>query len=123
MDRIGGLGSQSPVGVPKEHQHFLKTHMMETDNLLEILLRLIHGECAMPFLQSVPSISAPSNSGPTILGATLAATLDQSSLIPFAICGGEGRPRPSSKSPSLSSSFFRFPFLESKEATVREKEV
>jgi 20S proteasome subunit alpha 6 len=40
--------------------------MTETDNILEILLCLVRGECATPFSQSAPSISAPSVSGPLL---------------------------------------------------------
>jgi 20S proteasome subunit alpha 6 len=40
--------------------------MTETDNILEILLCLVHRECATPFSQSTPSISAPSVSGPLL---------------------------------------------------------
>ena len=37
--------------------------MTETDNILEILLRLVRGERATPFSQSAPTITAPSVSG------------------------------------------------------------
>ena len=40
--------------------------MTETDNILEILLRLVRGERATPFSQSTPAISAPSVSGPLL---------------------------------------------------------
>jgi len=40
--------------------------MTETDNILEILLRLVRGERATPFSQSAPAISAPSVSGPLL---------------------------------------------------------
>ena len=40
--------------------------MTETDNLLEILLRLVRGERATPFSQSAPTISVPSISGPLL---------------------------------------------------------
>ncbi|KAF8639978.1 hypothetical protein AX17_001224 [Amanita inopinata Kibby_2008] len=56
----------SPVGALNERQRFLKTHMTETDNILEILLRLVRGERATPFSQSTPTISAPSVSGPLL---------------------------------------------------------
>jgi 20S proteasome subunit alpha 6 len=63
---LEGWALNSPVGVPNERQRFLKTHMTETDNILEILLRLVRGERATPFSQSAPSISAPSVSGPLL---------------------------------------------------------
>jgi len=53
------------VGVPNERQRFLKTHISETENLLEILLRLVRGERATAF-SSAPTISAPSVSGPLL---------------------------------------------------------
>jgi len=58
------MSINSPVGVQTQRQHFLKTHMTEVGNLLEILLRLVCGERATPFSQSTPTISAPSISGP-----------------------------------------------------------
>ncbi|KAF8803789.1 hypothetical protein BYT27DRAFT_7340602 [Phlegmacium glaucopus] len=63
---LDGWSTNSPVGVPNERQRFLKTHMTETDNILEILLRLVRGERATPFSQSAPAISAPSVSGPLL---------------------------------------------------------
>ncbi|KAJ2935427.1 hypothetical protein H1R20_g1667, partial [Candolleomyces eurysporus] len=60
---LEGWASNSPVGLLHERQRFLKTHMTETDNVLEILLRLVRGERATPFSQSTPTISAPSISG------------------------------------------------------------
>jgi len=51
----------------------MRTHMVETDNVLEILLRVVCGECATPFIQAAPAISVPSVSGP------LLATLSPSS--------------------------------------------
>jgi 20S proteasome subunit alpha 6 len=38
--------------------------MAETDNILEILLRLVRGECATPFTQVAPAISPRSVAGP-----------------------------------------------------------
>ncbi|KIJ70432.1 hypothetical protein HYDPIDRAFT_105152 [Hydnomerulius pinastri MD-312] len=70
---LEGWAVNSPVGVQTERQRFLKTHMTEVDNLLEILLRLVRGERATPFSQTAPAISAPSISGP------LLAALSQSS--------------------------------------------
>lgn len=64
--------SNSPVGIPSERQRFLKTHMTEADNILEILLRLVRGERATPF-STGSSISTPSITGP------LLAAMDPSS--------------------------------------------
>ncbi|EKM59603.1 uncharacterized protein PHACADRAFT_181595 [Phanerochaete carnosa HHB-10118-sp] len=55
----------SNVGVQNERQRFLRTHMTETDNILEVLLRLVRGERAS-YSQSAPVISAPSVSGPLL---------------------------------------------------------
>ncbi|KAF8845627.1 hypothetical protein BDN67DRAFT_961220 [Paxillus ammoniavirescens] len=63
---LEGWAVNSPVGVQTERQRFLKTHMSEIDNLLEILLRLVRGERATPFSQTAPAISAPSISGPLL---------------------------------------------------------
>ncbi|KAG6378411.1 hypothetical protein JVT61DRAFT_12666 [Boletus reticuloceps] len=63
---LEGWAVNSPVGVPNERQRFLKTHMTEVDNLLEILLRLVRGERATPFSQTAPAISAPTISGPLL---------------------------------------------------------
>ncbi|KAG2051299.1 hypothetical protein BDR06DRAFT_959078 [Suillus hirtellus] len=70
---LDGWAVNSPVGVPTERQRFVKTHLTEVDNMMEILLRLVRGERATPFSQSTPAISAPSVSGP------LLAALSQSS--------------------------------------------
>lgn len=67
---LDGWAINSPVGVQTERQRFLKTHMTEVDNLLEILLRLVRGERATPFSQSTPAISAPSISGPLLTALT-----------------------------------------------------
>lgn len=59
---LEGWASNSPIGTPTERQRFLKTHMTETDNILEILLRLVRGERATPFSSnqtSVPNVSGP----------------------------------------------------------------
>lgn len=61
-----GWSVNSPVGSSNERQRFLKTHMSETDNILEVLLRLVRGERATPFTQSAPTISAPSITGPLL---------------------------------------------------------
>lgn len=63
---LEGWAVNSPVGIQNERQRFLKTHMTEVDNLLEILLRLVRGERATPFSQTAPAISAPSISGPLL---------------------------------------------------------
>ncbi len=55
----------SSVGQQTERQRFLRTHMTETDNILEVLLRLVRGERAS-YSQSAPVISAPSVSGPLL---------------------------------------------------------
>lgn len=70
---LEGWAVNSPVGVQTERQRFLKTHMTEADNLLEILLRLVRGERATPFSQSTPAISAPSISGPLLAALTQSA--------------------------------------------------
>lgn len=44
--------------------------MTETDNILEILLRLVRGERATAFSHSTPAISAPSVSGPLLSALT-----------------------------------------------------
>lgn len=63
---LDGWATNSPAGVLNERQRFLKTHMTETDNILEILLRLVRGERATASYQSTPAISAPSVSGPLL---------------------------------------------------------
>uniref|UniRef100_A0A0W0FL96 Proteasome subunit alpha type 1 n=1 Tax=Moniliophthora roreri TaxID=221103 RepID=A0A0W0FL96_MONRR len=50
---------------PTERQRFIKTHLSETENLLEILLRLVRGERATAF-QSNTNISAATLSGPLL---------------------------------------------------------
>jgi len=63
---LDGWAVNSPVGQHSERQRFLKTHMTETDNVLEILLRLVRGERATPFAPSGPALSAPSVTGPLL---------------------------------------------------------
>jgi len=63
---LEGWSVNSPIGTLTERQRFLRTHMTDTDNILEILLRLVRGERATPFSQSAPTISAPSISGPLL---------------------------------------------------------
>ncbi|KAH7888058.1 hypothetical protein F5I97DRAFT_1952520 [Phlebopus sp. FC_14] len=67
---LEGWAVNSPVGVVTERQRFLKTHMTESENLLEILLRLVRGERATPFSQTAPAISAPSIFGPLLTALT-----------------------------------------------------
>ncbi|KAK0231108.1 hypothetical protein IW262DRAFT_1342250 [Armillaria fumosa] len=62
---LDGWAVNSPVGAQNERERFVKTHMTEMDNLLEILLRLVRGERATPFL-SGPTISTPSIVGPLL---------------------------------------------------------
>ncbi|EIN10819.1 hypothetical protein PUNSTDRAFT_142743 [Punctularia strigosozonata HHB-11173 SS5] len=63
---LEGWATNSPVGTQTERQRFLRTHMTETDNILEILLRLVRGERATAFAGSSSTISAPSVSGPLL---------------------------------------------------------
>lgn len=63
---LDGWAANSPVGLQTERQRFVRTHMAETDHILEILLRLVRGERATPFTQAAPAISAPSVAGPLL---------------------------------------------------------
>lgn len=63
---LDGWAVNSPAGSVTERQRFLKTHMTEPDNILEVLLRLVRGERATPFSHQAPTISAPSVSGPLL---------------------------------------------------------
>ncbi|KAI0771496.1 hypothetical protein BD413DRAFT_549026 [Trametes elegans] len=54
----------SNVGQASERQRFLRTHMTETDNIMEILLRLVRGERST-FTQNAP-LAPPSVSGPLL---------------------------------------------------------
>ncbi|KAI0643740.1 hypothetical protein C8Q79DRAFT_976511 [Trametes meyenii] len=54
----------SNVGQLTERQRFLRTHMTETDNILEVLLRLVRGERST-FTQNAP-LAPPSVSGPLL---------------------------------------------------------
>jgi len=63
---LEGWVSNSPVGALNERQRFLKTHMTEVDNILEILLRLVRGERATPFSQAPPALSSPNVTGPLL---------------------------------------------------------
>lgn len=74
---LDGWAVNSPVGAQNERERFVKTHMTEMDNLLEILLRLVRGERATPFL-SGPTISTPSIVGPLL-----------SALSPDSVHGGQ----------------------------------
>jgi 20S proteasome subunit alpha 6 len=63
---LDSWASTSPVGALNERQRFLKTHLSETDNILEILLRLVRGERATPFSQTGAALAAPNVSGPLL---------------------------------------------------------
>jgi 20S proteasome subunit alpha 6 len=63
---LEGWASNSLAGTQTERQRFLRTHLTETDNILEILLRLVRGERATAFAGSGAAISAPSVSGPLL---------------------------------------------------------
>lgn len=65
---LDSWAGNSLVGAPNERERFVKTHMSEMDNLLEILLRLVRGERATSsFNTSGQSISMPSSvSGPLL---------------------------------------------------------
>lgn len=67
---LDGWATNSTAGVVAERQKFLKTHMTEIDNVLEILLRLVRGERATPFSQSTPTLSGPSIVGPLLSALT-----------------------------------------------------
>lgn len=67
---LDGWATNSTAGVVAERQKFLKTHMTEIDNVLEILLRLVRGERATPFSQSTPTLSGPSVVGPLLSALT-----------------------------------------------------
>ena len=55
---------ESWAGANSERQRFLRTHMSETDNILEILLRLVRGERAS--VSQNTGVSAPNVSGPLL---------------------------------------------------------
>src|ERR1700761_3413491 len=61
---LDGWAGNSTVGLQTERQRFVRTHMAETDNILEILLRLVRGERATPFTQAASTISPQSVAGP-----------------------------------------------------------
>jgi 20S proteasome subunit alpha 6 len=56
----------SLAGLPAERQRFLKTHMSEPDNILEILLRLVRGERATPHSHNAPTLSTNNVAGPLL---------------------------------------------------------
>lgn len=56
--------SNSNPGTSSERQRFVRTHMTETDNILEILLRLVRGERSS--YSQTSAISQPSISGPLL---------------------------------------------------------
>lgn len=55
---------ESWAGANTERQRFLRTHMSETDNILEILLRLVRGERAS--VSQNTGVTAPNVSGPLL---------------------------------------------------------
>ena len=61
---LDSWAANSTVGLQTERQRFIRTHMAETDNILEILLRLVRGERATPFTQAGSTISPQSVAGP-----------------------------------------------------------
>jgi len=85
---LEGWASNSPVGAINERQRFLKTHMTEVDNILEILLRLVRGERATAFSQAAPAITS-NVSGPLLsalnLGSAHGAQQTHVSLAVLAI--------------------------------------
>ncbi|KAF8592466.1 hypothetical protein K439DRAFT_13551 [Ramaria rubella] len=59
--------SSSLVGLEAERQRFVKTYMSESDNMLEVLLRLVRGERATPLsFSTTPSSSNLHLSGPLL---------------------------------------------------------
>ncbi|KAH9912704.1 uncharacterized protein B0H18DRAFT_1052608 [Fomitopsis serialis] len=57
----------SNIGQQTERQRFLRTHMTETDNILEILLRLVRGErSGTGFQQATPAVASPNLVGPLL---------------------------------------------------------
>ena len=67
---MDGWAVNGNVGSQTERQRFVKTHLSEMDNVLEILLRLIRGERATAFPQSNATVAATRNGVP---GPLLAA--------------------------------------------------
>ncbi|KAI0314203.1 hypothetical protein OF83DRAFT_1174954 [Amylostereum chailletii] len=63
---LDSWATNTSAGTQSERQRFIRTHMSEADNLLEILLRLVRGERATPFSQSAPAMSSSSVSGPLL---------------------------------------------------------
>ncbi|KAL1741086.1 hypothetical protein HDZ31DRAFT_46182 [Schizophyllum fasciatum] len=61
---LEGWATGATVGTAVERQRFLKTHMNDSDNILEILLRLVRGERATSHTQN--SIHIASLSGPIL---------------------------------------------------------
>ncbi|KAJ7283497.1 hypothetical protein C8J57DRAFT_1432583 [Mycena rebaudengoi] len=58
---LEGWTVSSSAGTPTERQRFLKTHLTETDNILEILLRLVRGDRsgAQPSQANTQTIAGP----------------------------------------------------------------
>ncbi|TRM68411.1 hypothetical protein BD626DRAFT_481639 [Schizophyllum amplum] len=63
---LDGWAASAGVGTPPERQRFLKTHMCEMDNILEVLLRLVRGERATTHAQNGPAIPISTLSGPLL---------------------------------------------------------
>ncbi|KAF4602354.1 hypothetical protein EYR40_005559 [Pleurotus pulmonarius] len=82
---LEGWAVNSPAGMSSERQRFLKTHMTDPDNVLEILLRLVRGERATPFSQSGQSISPPSVSGPLLSASQGSAHGAQQTHVSLAV--------------------------------------
>jgi 20S proteasome subunit alpha 6 len=79
--------SISAIGTGTERQRFIRTHMTEPENMLEILLRLVRGERATPFAQTTPAISVPNVSGPLLsaLAGGSSAHIGQQTHVSLAV--------------------------------------
>ncbi|KAK7061459.1 proteasome subunit alpha type 1 [Favolaschia claudopus] len=66
---LEGWSTGSSAGTLTERQRFLKTHLAETDNILEILLRLVRGDRTAPLALSMQS-STPALTGPLLSALT-----------------------------------------------------
>ncbi|KAJ7774216.1 hypothetical protein DFH07DRAFT_901769 [Mycena maculata] len=65
---LEGWTTTSSAGSLTERQRFLKTHLTEIDNVLEILLRLVRGDRTAPLAHSASA--APTVSGPLLSALT-----------------------------------------------------
>jgi 20S proteasome subunit alpha 6 len=65
---LDGWATNSTVGQQSERHRFLRTHMSEPDNVLEILLRLVRSERAT--FQTQPALSASTVAGPLLAALT-----------------------------------------------------